>query len=631
MKTRTGFAGLLLGFVSAWGVCATAQAGSSAWAVDADGNWDVPGNWGAGVPGSTSLLNSTDVATFGLGLTGDRAVTVDTGRNIGGITFGNTSDYAYTLGGGSLLLSNGGVIQNTADNGAHTDVIASPIIIQGNGGAATFNANTVVTNSVLRIEGGVSGVAAAGKTNTLTLTGSTLNPSENVVAGMISDGSGGGRVAVVKSGYTNSWVLGGANTFSGGVNIQGGILILEHGSALGSGNVTQAALGALALRGDITVAGKNITLGGGTPSAYGSLDSFGGTNTWTGTVTLAGAGPRLNCASGKLIITGNVVINHASGNSTLGGFADGEISGVISGVSSKTLFRSSTDTGTWYLLGTNTYAGNTTCANGTLAINNDSSLGVKTAFSATGLTLGGAATRGILRALENVAVTNLIGITLHGGGGRIDTDEGATLRINGVIINRTATPLGTLIKGGAGTLVLATNNTFSTEFEVAEGTAVLAHANALKGLASPPKLKIDGTLDLGGFSVTNPVLAGAGGTVSNGTLTVTAETTPGGAGAVAALAVPATTLGGTLTADVETDGTCDRLDVKGALTLSGLSLNVVDPGKLNKQQVYTLALCTGGTLSGTFASHNLPEGWWVDYSGNQIRLNYFTGMIMRVQ
>jgi len=607
------------------------QAGSSGWAVDADGDWAETANWDAGVPGASASIGNADVATFAYALTVARTVTVDAGRNIGGLVFAGASANAYTLAGGSLLLSSGGWIRNEADVGGREDVIAAPIVIQGDPGALTLRANATSLVSRLRI-GAVAGSATAGNTTTLTLSGDFWN-TENEVAGVIGDGAGGGKLAVVKSGITNTWVLGGANTFSGGVVVQEGILVAENDTALGSGPVALSVGAGLALRGGVTVSGKTLVLTGGTPSTFGSLDSFGATNEWKGDVVFTNATPRLNVASGKLIIAGNVAVTHLTGNSTLGGFGDGEIRGVISGPSTKTLFRSSADTGTWALLGTNTFLGNVTCANGTLVVNNDKSLGAKTAVAAAGLTLGGSTTRGTLRAINDVTLSARYGVTLHSGGGRFIADEGTTLTVNGAIINRSATPTGTLVKEGLGTLVLGAANTFTTELHVAEGVVALAHANALVGSNGiRPCLHVSGTLNLGGNIVSTPVLRGAGGVVSNGAFSVTAATRLGGDGTRAPLALPdGATLAGTVSIDVADDGACDRLDVAGDLVLNGVALEVSDAGGLSKDHVYTLAACAGGGVVGRFANHNLPEGWSVDYTEGQIRLRYFGGMVMSIR
>lgn len=65
-----------------------AQAASSNWSVDAAGSWCTAGSWlGNSIPGATSGTASTDIATFGSTLKANRTVTVDSNRNISGITY----------------------------------------------------------------------------------------------------------------------------------------------------------------------------------------------------------------------------------------------------------------------------------------------------------------------------------------------------------------------------------------------------------------------------------------------------------------------------------------------------------------------------------------------------------------
>ena len=117
------------------------------------------------------------------------------------------------------------------------------------------------------------------------------------------------------------------------------------------------------------------------------------------------------------------------------------------------------------------------------------------------------------------------------------------------------------------------------------------------------------TLNLNGVDQTLASLSG-GGSVINGTVTVSGQTAPGGDGTVGTLALPdGPALSGTLRIDVRPDGTCDRLDVSGDLNVSQLALVIADTGQLNSGSIYTIATCTG-TLSGSFTSHNLPQKNW---------------------
>jgi fibronectin-binding autotransporter adhesin len=311
----------------------TSHAADSSWNVDAAGNWSTAGSWTAGVPGSTSILNSTDIATFGFTLTAARTVTVDANRNIGGITFGNTSNFGFTLSSGNLLLTNGGVIQNLSGTGNHTNTISSPITIQGNGGSATFTANAISGTSLMSIAN-VSGVSTAGNTTTLNLNGSNTATGNEVR--FLTNGRSGGKLAIVKSG-AGTWSLGLANTlntFTGGITINAGTLratTAAGGQALGSANAITLANTAGAIL-DLSVANTNQTIG-----------SLAGGGTTGGNVTLA-----------------NSIVLTLGLDNTNTSFA-GVISGGTGGITK-------TGMGTQTLTGTNTYTGNTRINLGTLAL-----------------------------------------------------------------------------------------------------------------------------------------------------------------------------------------------------------------------------------------------------------------------
>src|SRR4051812_46983460 len=194
---------------------------SDSWISTVSGSWATAGNWSSGtVPGSTSIDN-TDVATFGVALAANRTVTVDANRYIGGISFANSGTFAYTLATGTLHLNSGGVIQTLSVNGNHTDVISAPIVIDGNGGSAFFTALATSASSLMNISGTVSGVSTVGNATTLTLNGTNLG--SNTVTGIITNGTSGGQLALVKS-DSGTWTLGfsAANTFTGGTTIKGG-------------------------------------------------------------------------------------------------------------------------------------------------------------------------------------------------------------------------------------------------------------------------------------------------------------------------------------------------------------------------------------------------------------------------
>lgn len=214
-------------------------AASATWNVNADGNWADGANWNpVGAPGATVGTTSADVATFGTAISAARAITVDANRNIAGINFAGNSS-AYNLSGGGLVLTSGGTIQTSGAGSGHTDTIASPITIANSvdNGTLSLTSGSTTATRLLVVNGSITGAATTG-TSTLTLGGT--NTGGNTVGGLISNGTGGGNLAVEKTG-TGTWILTGNNTFSGGLTVRAGELRVANpgaASAAGSGTIT---------------------------------------------------------------------------------------------------------------------------------------------------------------------------------------------------------------------------------------------------------------------------------------------------------------------------------------------------------------------------------------------------------
>jgi len=392
--------------------CAGLAQTSVSWAGDVAGDWATGANWvGGASPGQVGATNSADVATFDAPLTVLRRITVDATRSVAGITFGNTSNFGYQLATGPLWLANGGSIQNTADNGRHTDSVLAPVVILGDGGRATFAANASQSASLLSITGAISGVSTAGNNTVLTLTGS--NVGLNVV-GPISNGVEGGTLSVVKEG-SGTWQLNSPNTFTGDLTLNAGMLRLVAGAnnLLGGGkfhlNGGTLYAGHAAGRnqarethvgGDATIITDRSTAGAGLTHGLGALflgghtlTIRGGDNvtsgtagyTFTGATTLTGAGTLKveNNASTTTLLTLSGAFDNGGYLATFTGTGNTAVGGAMSGAGG--VLKSGN--GTLTLRGDNRHTGTTTVTGGTLVLSGRSTEATGAVMIQTGATL----------------------------------------------------------------------------------------------------------------------------------------------------------------------------------------------------------------------------------------------------
>ena len=471
----------------------SARAASSSWNVNADGNWADGGSWlGSVIPGATSGTTNTDIATFGFTLTADRVVTVDANRNIGGITFSNTSASKFTLSGGGLLLSNGGVIQTAAGNGNHTDTISTPIAIQGESGSAAFTAGATSATSLLSI-GAVTGVSTGSNSTTLTLNGT--NTGTNAVTGIIGDGSGGGKLALVKSG-TGTWVLTAANTYTGTTTVNAGSLSLDFSAASTATNIINNVANSSAL-----------ALGGGTLRLVGKASTtnsqqFNGLtlNSGASAITLSA-----NATSNPLLLTLGAITRNTGGTVNFT-----QPTGTISATNGITTSTTNTNgiLGGWATVGGTNWATN----NGTNIValasytNDTWASGNNTNVTGSSAPASGSTTNS-LRFNVNAGTLTLSGTNIITSGGILFTNAGTALITGGtlegasgkdlVVIqnNTSATPIIRSIiadnggataftKSGAGTLTIGNGagtggNTYTGGTNVNEGVLYLEGNNSL--------------------------------------------------------------------------------------------------------------------------------------------------------
>jgi len=426
------------------GLCLTAQATSDSWKLDAAGVWTNPASWtGGNVPGISGGSASTDEATFATLLTTNRVVTVDANRNIHTITFQNPANVsgvnaattvAYTLSGGNLLLSNGGLIQVIAGSGSNFTTIASAVTILGDGGSATIKDDAPGGIAGIQITGQISGSSTAGNTTTLFLDGVSTSTgiggaARNNTVGVITDGTAGGKLKLVKNGI-GLWTMGVSSTFTGGFDINGGTIRYFGNGSIGLG------------RGLITIGSAGATL-----SHANSTAGFTTTNDFlfNGNLTIAGAD--------NFLFSGTMDLNGADRTITQNGASTNfMLSGSLSNGS-----LTKAGVGILILSGSNTYSGATTVSAGSLIANADH------VFSGTtNITVAGAATltlqNGVLNdyigknaklVLNSTAILNLnfTGADTIGG---LSLDGGTTWIPNGTYTAAQLDALpGATVNGGA--------------------------------------------------------------------------------------------------------------------------------------------------------------------------------------
>jgi autotransporter-associated beta strand protein len=420
---------------------------------------------------------------YGAGLArADYAIaSVLTELNNGTLTIIGTS-LADTIG----LTTTGGAL-SVSYNGVTVTPSGTINAIVFNGGANdSFTVNSLPTSvNSLKFDGGTIDLdAGAGITQTF-------------------DGVISGSAAVVKTG-SGTWVLNGANTFSGGLTASGGVLRLGNALAAGTDGVTVNSGASLDLNGQ-TITGHTLTLNG---TGYGSAGAL--TN---GSTTAAGNW------SGPIVL---------ASDTTIGGAGNMTLSGVISGNFGLT----KTGAGTTTLTGNNTFSGKTRIANGVLSLDGSGSM----ALAGSTVDLDGgdsgtlsfgslsAATIGGLMGTRNLLGLGTMTLTIGGNG------ESTTY--SGILVG-TGT---SFVKQGNGTLTLCV----MTDVGSSGTVTVNAGALVLEGNAAVAGLVVnDGSLTIqnnGSVSANTLSIAGDGNvTLDRSSLFINQSTVLDGDGATVQL------------------------------------------------------------------------------------------------
>ena len=528
----------------------------------------------------TNVAVDIDLTQYTEGFAASATYTVSGGSNgVVTLTGSSTAHFVPTanfFGIGSFKFTvNDGVAQTNVVQVLMTPISApQDLLWRGDGSGNIWN-----TTNTLWFNGTNTATFRSGDTVTFDDTGSnapfikivgTVAPTSVTVTAAKNYFMGGSGViagvgSLMQSG-TGTLTISNANTFTGGVDVQGSVLNVGNGGALGSGTVTL----------------ENATLN----SLYNS------TTTWT----LSGA---------VIVPSGDTSAVNMSPRMTLTGLTgDGTLNLTVAGiynVGSSVGYNNFNGTFSGFtgtLNATGTVASAMITANfngggfdgnlGSAAVNL-SNVGIIGQDGSTGNTLN-------LGALSGDATSSLGGA---GYAGPLTYSIGA-LNLDtifaGIITNNVST--NKIVKVGSGTLTLSGNSIFAGATTVSAGT--LRVNGSLSGntvnVASGAKLSGSGSL-LGGVAVSSGAISPGAGSGSVGTMTVSNNLT---------LATP------TLYFDLSSSpsGANDKIVMQGGmLAMSGANnyvFNLTD-GALGAG---TYFLITGATNLTAWSSvtHNLPSG-----------------------
>ena len=590
------------------------------------------GNLGPGnvTNNATLNFNRSDSLTVANAISGTGNL-VQAGSGTTVLTAANTYAGTTTVSAGTLQIGAGGTVGTLGAGGVtnnatlgfnRSDAVTVANVIGGTGnlvqagsgtltltGANTYAGNTTVSAGTLKL--GAAGVvpSGTGKGNVIVNGTLDLNGLNQTVNGLSGSGTvdslGGGALtftvgandaggtfsgviknstgilSLLKTG-SDTIVLSGANTFSGITTVSAGTLQIGAGGtsgALPGGNITNNATLSFKRSDAVTVANAIGGSGNLEQAGTGTL-TLTGANAFAGTTTVSAGTLRIGVANAlptttKLSLAAGSLLD-VDYNQTIAGFFGASGAGATIDVATSTTFgvalavaATATD-----------FAGAVT-GNGTFAV---------TGAGGNTVTLNGPVA-------GTVATTVGSGTTLViGSGGSISGPVAITGTLS--FTNPSSQTLGGILSGtgglnvSAGTVTLATNNTFSGPATVTGGKLLVTGTNTGGGSLT---VGTGGTFG-GTGSFSGPLVLNSGGTVapgaSPGTLGVGPTTFAGGAGFNFEINNSAGTAG----------SQWDLLSISGALTITATPAN---PFVVNLTSL-TLSN-TAGLLAGFNAAS--PYSW----------------------
>jgi autotransporter-associated beta strand protein len=210
-------------------------------------------------------------------------------------TAGTLRNLSQFNGGATLAKTGVGILTLSGTNTytGQTDIQAGEIRAGAAGGlnaASTFAVGSGTFLSLAGHSATIGGLSGAGTVRNQSATAATLTvgAAGGTFSGVIEDGTGGGALALAKTG-SGLLALAGANTYTGGTTVSSGTLSIGAGGATGSiiGDIVNDATVLFDRTSDLTYAGL-ISGSGGVSKSGTSILVLTGQNSYAGLTTVSG-------------------------------------------------------------------------------------------------------------------------------------------------------------------------------------------------------------------------------------------------------------------------------------------------------------------------------------------------------
>ena len=551
------------------------------------------------------------------GSTGALALT-KTGAGTQALSGANLYTGVTTVSGGVLAISSNGALGSNTVN----TTVASGAAVQISGGIntsepLTLNGTGVSTGGALRNTSGTntwSGAVTLGSATlinsdagTLTISGGVSGTNQTLTVGGAGDTTISGVIAtgtarVIKEG-AGTLTLTGANTFSGGVTINGGVISVPSVLSNTAGAADRLGTVPATPVPDYVIITNGGVLRNTNTGTAGS--SFVTTNRGITIGTGGGVLDLPDAAAGTFLIYGGVV-------------AQGANSLTKTGVAILALSGTTTGTGPIFI------------NQGALRLRTSgeriSDSSPVTVASGATFDLSNAGASGFTETIGSIAGAG--NITLGTIGRLISGGDNSSTTFSGVISGANTT--GGITKSGTGTLALSGNNTYTGTTAISAGAIAAQHNNALGTAAGATTVSTGAALliDGSGLAIAEPLnLNGTGITAGGAVRNLANANTLSGAITLAS-AARVNSDAGTLTVNGGLSGAFD-LTVGGAGNTTVNGVIATGTGALTKDGAGLLNLTNTNTYTGTTALNggttvfsalgNLGNGTAINFGGGTLR------------